>query len=780
MPRIRLTMTTPPLPDAPVNRWTYDAYKPEPRQWLAHQIVADEILYGGSAGGGKTEWLIAEALRVTLLYGFPSLILRRTLKELKQPTGIISRMLLRIPPTVGHYNGTEHTWYFKNGGTIQLGYLENDKDLQQYMGAEYAFIGWDQVEHFTEYQFERMHHPLRVSETHPGYKKAVEDGFSPFMGASANPGGIGHVWVKSRFIDPAPPETVFADPNWEQAFDDPQDRATLRAFIPAKVTDNRYLRNTPYMRTLNALPETERKALRDGDWDVFVGQMFKQFRRDVHVVEPEDYPIPLGGVTKVMGVDYGTTNPFAAHWIAIFPDDLFVVYRELYKTDLTAKQQARAILDAELVGERREGRQAVVYLDPSCWARGKDSPVPMGNKDIPVEGSIAYDYRAAGLPIQRANNDRLTGIRVVKDALDIRRDGRPRLLIYNTCTNLIRTLPALIRDKLNVEDVDTHGEDHCYAGSTLVETSDGPRRIDQMVGTEGLAIGPAGRWVPYFDVRSMGVRPTLKVTLEDGRSLQVTANHKVLTPTGWTQAGALLPGDLVHSVTWTQRWLAQRSRNMPASGITSAIGISNTKANVSIDEFGSMLTGPFPMITTFITKMKTVLITACRIFRQSSVWITSASTRPIPARNKGQHGGLTRSITRALAMLNSPRSSEAQLPPRAGSASKRLRSGVLNVASRSQLRSPVEPSSAVGPAVPATAVVKDVRPGPTVEVFDLAIESADHAFAVNGGIISSNSYDALRYALMGARKAPRPESAGDRIRTNAGQTLTGDVGNRPF
>lgn len=447
----------------PIGRWKYDAYRPEPRQWLAHQVIADEILYGGAAGGGKTEWLIAEGLRVTLRYAFSALILRRSLKELKQPTGIISRMLLRIPRSIGRYNATDHTWYFRNGGTLQLGYLQNDADLQQYMGAEYAFIGWDQLEHFTEYQFDRMHHPLRLPETHPNYEMAKGEGFSPYMAGTANPGGIGHVWVKGRFIDPAPPETVFDDPNWQPAEDDPNDRPTSRVFIPAKVTDNRYLRGTSYMRNLNALPDAERQALRDGNWDVFVGQMFK-FRRDTHVIDPEDLPIPMGGVKKVMGVDYGMTNPFAALWVAIFPDDLYVVYRELYKTDRTAKEQAQDILDAERFGERREGRSIPVYLDPSCWARGKDSPAPL-TKGAPPKYSIAYDYAQAGLPIKRANNDRLTGVRVIRDALKVQRDGRPRLLVYSTCVNLIRTLPALIRDTGpggNPEDVDTDGEDHAY------------------------------------------------------------------------------------------------------------------------------------------------------------------------------------------------------------------------------------------------------------------------------------------------------------------------------
>lgn len=441
--------------------WAYE-YIPEPRQWLAHTAVADEILYGGAAGGGKTEALIAEALRVVTAYGFAVLILRRTVKELKQPTGIISRLLQRIPKSIARYNATDKVWTFPNGGTIQCGYISNDTDLQQYMGAEYGLICWDQVEHFTEYQFERMHHPLRVSDAHAGWARAKADGFTPYMFATANPGGIGHVWVKSRFIDPAPPETVFDDPAWKPDPSFPLDAPATRVFIPAKVTDNKYLARDPtYMRNLASLPDADRAALRDGNWDVFVGQMFK-FKRDVHVIEPEQMPIPLGGVQKVLGVDYGISNPFAALWVAVFPDDLFVVYRELYGPDHTAKEQAELIIAAERVGERREGRNAIVNLDPACWARGKDSPTIVKGSTAPPFGSIAYDYAKAGLPIKRANNDRLTGVRLVQDALKIQKDGQPRLLIYSTCVNLIRTLPALIRDKDNVEDVNTDGEDHAY------------------------------------------------------------------------------------------------------------------------------------------------------------------------------------------------------------------------------------------------------------------------------------------------------------------------------
>lgn len=483
----------PPGPREP-HRWRYP-YEPFPKQAQAHGVWADELLFGGAAGPGKTDWLLAEVILTLLELGqrLPptsarptGVIFRRTFPELARPRGIIQRLIERIPHHVATYNAGEHVWTFRNGAKLLLSHLQYEGDVQDHQGAEYDIIGWDQLEQFTEFQYRFMSQRLRSAGELA--ERMRELGYRPRMVATANPGGPGHAWVKARWIDPAPSYVV-----WQpEPTDDEPDPGT-RAFVPGKHTDNPALEES-YRQRLRNLPPDERRALEEGDWDVFVGQRFKHFRRDIHVVKPEDYPIPLAGVPKAVGVDYGLEAPFVALWGAKV-GELIVVYRELDGRGLTPDQQAAAILEAEVPGERRQGRNVPVALDPSTWARQPGHPAPPSEKSgaIPPEGSIARAYYDVGLPVERANNDRiagaarfsrlLTGIHVGHDPRDgfgvnCSRWCRPGIVIYETCINLIRTLPGLVRAKTRPEDVDTAGEDHWYdAGRyllALLESLDPP------------------------------------------------------------------------------------------------------------------------------------------------------------------------------------------------------------------------------------------------------------------------------------------------------------------
>lgn len=456
-------------------------YVASPRQRAAHETYADLMLYGGAAGGGKSRFLRMEHLAFALeVPGSASLILRESFPDLNRAGGMIPQFRMEVPKALGSYNATDHIWTLRNGSTIELGYLARDSDVTNYQGAEYQLISVDEATQQTEFRITYLTSRLRASGT---VKARMDElGYRPRMILTANPGGVGHGWVKSWFIDPIGPNVVWQP---EATLENPS--PGTRVFIPAKVTDNPHI-DAGYVNRLNNLDDDTRRALRDGDWDVYQGQRFRAFRRAIHVIEPEQLPLSLGGLVRAVGVDYGMDAPFAALWGAKLADDLIVVYRELYRPGLTPAQQAQLIADSEQPGERDVRRRIPVALDRACWARNphnvgpKSTGVTVGqleDPDEPPEGSIAAAYRAVlGPGVVKANNDRLASVALVADKLRVRADKLPRILIYSTCTNLIRTLPTLPRDAKRPEDVDTHAEDHAYDALRYLlmelETSHGP------------------------------------------------------------------------------------------------------------------------------------------------------------------------------------------------------------------------------------------------------------------------------------------------------------------
>ena len=165
------------------------------------------------------------------------------------------------------------------------------------------------------------------------------------------------------------------------------------ALDPALCTLDNILIGTIYGMNFEVMPPLLARALRDGDWDILEGVRFNQFRRAVHVIEPEQLPIPITGVPLGVGVDYGLAAPFCALWGAVFPDNLVVIYRELYQADLTPEQQAKLVKASERPGERIPGRPLPVALDPSCWQRPATTITKPIEPDTPAEGSIAWWYR---------------------------------------------------------------------------------------------------------------------------------------------------------------------------------------------------------------------------------------------------------------------------------------------------------------------------------------------------------------------------------------------------
>lgn len=456
--------------------WAYP-YEPLPKQIQAAQADVDELLYGGAAGGGKSEFLLADAVMFALMVPkSKSILFRTSLPEIEQE--LEPRLRERVPEGIGRYNGAKHLMRFYNGSSLRFAYLERPGDVYRYTGAEYQRIYFDEATTFDPSNYTFMRSRLRASGA--VLKRMDELGLRPAVKSTTNPGGRGHVFFKERFVDPAPPGTVITDPETD----------LTRMFIASSAMDNPHL-NPSYHQFLTSLDPQLRKALRDGDWNLLEGVRFSQWRELAHVVRPEEYPLDLTQHPRVVGVDYGVADPFAAIWCALMPDGTVVVYREAVSTDLTAAEQADLILDSEVEGERVQGRPIPVAADRSMWNRTGRSGAKRTNSDIPDRGSIAWEYyQRFGSSLKRSVSDRKAGWALVDKLLRLRPcdgscgwdecPGHPKLVVYDTCRNLIKDLPSLPRSKRDPEDAETHGvNDHSvdalrYALMELVTRT--PRR----------------------------------------------------------------------------------------------------------------------------------------------------------------------------------------------------------------------------------------------------------------------------------------------------------------
>lgn len=374
---------------------------------------ADEVLFGGAAGGGKSYGQLIDALLYALRYpGSRQLILRRTLPELEK--SLIRTAQGLYPRELYRYSASGHTGQFTNGSLIDFGYCDQERDVYRYQSAEYDVIRFDELTHFTESMYLYLLSRLRGANPFP---KAVK--------SATNPGGVGHQWVKSRFIDIGPPDVVH-----------PLSGGS-RLFLPSRVQDNGFLtRADPeYVRRLQNLPEREKKALLYGDWDLFEGQYFSMWVRSVHVVKP--FAVP-GHWRRYFTMDYGR-DMLAGLWVAVDENGRAVVYREVYRPGLLAGEAA------ELVRALSAERISAWYAPPDLWNRHSDTG-----------RSTADIFAEKGIGLTRAQNDRVQGWYDLAEWLRPFDDEQGRrtaaLRVFDCCPNLIRTLPALRYDARNPND----------------------------------------------------------------------------------------------------------------------------------------------------------------------------------------------------------------------------------------------------------------------------------------------------------------------------------------
>jgi hypothetical protein len=402
-------------------------YQPQPKQQLLHDCEANEILYGGAAGPGKSHALRHEGLNWCLeINGLQVYLFRRTFPELEK--NHILPSLNEFPQDIGKYRDQKRRWEFFNGSMLHFCHCQYEQDVFNYQGAEIHLLLIDELTTFTEFIYDYLRARVRCALEIPLELKR----------ASEQEGGM------------------------------------LRCYIPGKLEDNPILteRDPQYIHRLDALPEPYRTAYKDGDWDIFLGQAFR-FSRQHHVIKPRPVPeyAPI-----YMTFDWGYGAPFSVGWWWVDADGRIYRFGEWYGWNGTPNQGLRlpdsqiaeGIIQREFSLDLRnpetstEKRHIIRLAGPDCFNKKPDY---RGGGQGP---STAEVFAQVGIIMAPGDPNRQLKIRQFHERLRLRDEEPPMMLIYNTCEHFIRTIPLLQTDPHNVEDIDTTMEDHCYDEAALI------------------------------------------------------------------------------------------------------------------------------------------------------------------------------------------------------------------------------------------------------------------------------------------------------------------------
>ena len=717
-----------------------------------------ELLYGGARGGGKSEFLLGDyCTDCELGAEWRGVIFRRSYPELEE---LMARSQSIVPQCWpgSEWWKSEKTWRIPTGATLRMRSLETPEDASHYQGHEYSWIGWDELGAWpNDRAYKALMATLRSTGNIP--HKRVR--------ATANPGGPGHGWVKSRFIDPAPA-------GYEIIRD--ADTGMARVFIPARVTDNLILlaKDPTYIDRLRGVgsPELVRAWL-EGDWTVVAGAFFPEFSMQRHVIAPRRLPEHWA---RFRSFDWGSARPFSVGWWAVsdgtlhdIPRGCLVRYREWYGMKpgepnvglrMTAEQVAQGILDREVD-------------EPEPIAIGVADPAIFAEDGGP---SIARRMVMQGVVFRPADNKRVPqrgamgGWDQLRSRLIGDEDGKPMLLFFNTCKDLIRTLPALQHDDMRPEDVD------CWVAGTMISTPDGERPIEAVMPGDivDTPIGPR----PVLRAYLSGTSETVRVMLSDGRALEGTPHHKIYI----RGCGLVALADLQCHMIPSERIIWSRSLNTVVSCIAATKGAATTiraaasslgrKAQAFIGRSGLMPATAFQTAGMSTTSMATTTTTTFPIW---PVYLEASTTDTTCKSGWARMVTLDKGSRHGVALQQASDNCGRTLPRcwpthRSGNAradivavllrrdTLRRLSVALNVkrlcqtlcvrfAGRRSTANPTGPS-ACGP-VRISAVG---RSGERTQVYNLTVADA-HLFYANG-VLSSNSNmedhapDEVRYACM--------------------------------
>ena len=515
--------------------------RPSSRQELFLEADKKYVAFGGARGGVKSFAVRMKIVLLCLNYaGIKTMIVRKTYPELTQNhIAPLCEMLRCYHPDKSErfatYNEQKKCITFLNGSTILFRYCDTDKDAERFQGTEVDILAVDEATHQSEERFKKLVACVRgVNE------------FPKRIYVTCNPGGEGHQWVKRLFIDKKYNEG-----------ENPEDYM----FIQSLVTDNKALMesNPDYIKQLEALPPKLRKAWLEGDWNIYEGQVFEDFRdspdlelcykagitpeeairqrRFTHVIEPFEIPRHWN---LLRSYDFGYNKPWSLGYWAIDPDGVLYRIMDIYGWNgtpnegnkWTPDEQFKYIAELERSHPWLQGRKFVDSVaDPAIWdaSRGEST------------AEVAQRY---GIYFTPGENARIAGLMQVHYRLQFDANGYPRMYIFSNCETTRRTLPLMMYSKTRPEDVDTDLEDHCLVGDTQVLTRDGYKSLESLVGTEGMVMSHDGRYHRYFDVRKTRQQADVYcIELEDGTKIYSTDDHRFMLPNGeWIYAKDLSAG----------------------------------------------------------------------------------------------------------------------------------------------------------------------------------------------------------------------------------------------
>ena len=427
---------------------------PSDKQTLFLADHHKHVGFGGARGGGKSWAVRNKAIRLCMRYkGIKVLIVRRTYPELIN--NHVNPLLIELHG-IAKYNKTDKMFTFPNGSTIKFGYCNNDKDLNQYQGAEYDVAFLDEATQLQEEWITKIIPSVR----------GVND-FPKRVYYTCNPGGPSHGYFKRLFIDKK-----------YKVGEDPDDYS----FIQSLVTDNKALMESQpdYIKQLEALPPKLREAWLHGRWDIFEGQFFEEFRetpdpflceaagitpeealkqhRFTHVIKPFDLSVGKYRSWNIMrSYDFGYNKPFSLGYWAIDPDGVLYRIAEMYGCTETPNEgvkwspdeQFKRIADFENEHPWFKGRKIVDSVaDPAIWESSRGE-------------SIAETAMRYGIYFTPGDNQRIPGWMQVHYRFQFDDNGYARMYVFDTCKAFIRTIPLMMYSETRPEDLDTDLEDHC-------------------------------------------------------------------------------------------------------------------------------------------------------------------------------------------------------------------------------------------------------------------------------------------------------------------------------